>query len=84
MELLKSETLPGLRTGITVRTKLVSIAHAFGVLKEDHGFRRFLTKGKNNVKIEYTLLCFGYELNKLHNKIQQDRCGILLHEIKAS
>ena len=26
MELLKRETLPGLRTGITVRTKLVSIA----------------------------------------------------------
>jgi hypothetical protein len=26
MELLKRETLPGLRTGITVRTKLVSVA----------------------------------------------------------
>uniref|UniRef100_UPI0035AB91AE transposase n=1 Tax=Clostridium tagluense TaxID=360422 RepID=UPI0035AB91AE len=53
-------------------------------MKEDHGFRRFLTKGKINVKTEFTLLCFGYNINKFHNKIQNDRCGILLHEIKSA
>ena len=71
--------------GIMLRTnRSIQVEGAFGVLKEDHGFRRFLTKGKNNVKTEFTLLCFGYDINKFHNKIQQDRCGILLHEIKAS
>ena len=71
--------------GIMLRTnRSIQVEGAFGVLKEDHGFRRFLTKGKNNVKTEFTLLCFGYDINKFHNKIQQERCGILLYEIKAS
>ena len=62
----------------------IQVEGAFGVLKEDHSFRRFLTRGKKNVKIEFTLLYFGYNINKFHNKIQQDRCGMLLHEVKAS
>ena len=71
--------------GIMLRTnRSIQVEGAFGVLKEDHGFRRFLTKGKINVRTEFTLLCFGYNINKFHNKIQQDRCGMLLHEIKAS
>lgn len=71
--------------GIMLRTnRSIQVEGAFGVLKEDHGFRRFLTKGKINVKTEFTLLCFGYNINKFHNKIQNDRCKILLHEIKAS
>jgi len=71
--------------GIMLRTnRSIQVEGAFGVLKEDHGFRRFLTKGKFNVKTEFTLLCFGYDINKFHNKIQNDRCRILLHEIKAS
>jgi hypothetical protein len=48
-------------------------------MKEDHGFRRFLTRVKKNVKIEFTLLGFGYNINKMHNKIQKYRCGLFLH-----
>jgi transposase len=71
--------------GIMLRTnRSIQVEGAFGVLKEDHGFRRFLTKGKINVKTEFILLCFGYDINKLHNKIQNDRCRILLHEINAA
>ena len=71
--------------GILLRiNRSIQVEGAFGVLKEDHGFRRFLTRGKENVKTEFTLLCLGYNINKFHNKIQQDRCGILLHEIKVS
>jgi transposase len=71
--------------GIMLRTnRSIQVEGAFGVLKEDHRFRRFLTKGKCNVKTEFTLLCFGYDINKFHNKIQQDRCGILLHEVKTA
>jgi transposase len=57
---------------------------AFGVLKEDRQFDRFLTRGKQNVLTETLLLCFGYNINKLHAKIQSERCGKNLHEVKAA
>jgi transposase len=52
---------------------------AFGVLKQDRQFTRFLTRGKENVKTEILLLCFGFNINKLHAKIQDGRCGKPLH-----
>ena len=57
---------------------------AFGVLKEDRQFNRFLTRGKQNVKTEILLLCLGYNANKLHAKIQNERCGKDLHKLKAA
>lgn len=62
----------------------IQVEGAFGVLKEDHGFRRFLMRGKKNVETEFLLLSFGYNINKLHNKIQKERCGYLLHEIEVA
>ena len=46
------------------------------VIKENHNFRRFLTRGKKNVKVEFLLLALAYNLNKLHHKIQQNRLGV--------
>ena len=40
---------------------------AFGVLKQDYGFRRFLTAGKANVRTELFFLCLAYDLEKLWN-----------------
>ena len=54
----------------------IQVEGAFGVIKENHNFRRFLTRGKKNVKVEFTLLALAYNLNKLHNKIQQNRLGV--------
>ena len=48
----------------------IQVEGAFGVIKENHNFRRFLTRGKKSVKVEFTLLALAYNLNKLHNKIQ--------------
>ncbi len=62
----------------------IQIEEAFGVLKYDHEFNRFLTRGKNNVKTEFILLSLGYNINKLHAKIQGERCGSHLHELKKS
>jgi len=56
----------------------------FGVLKQDMQFTRFLTRGIQNVKTETLLLCIGYNINKLHSKIQSGRCGKDLHELKAA
>ena len=71
--------------GILLRVnRSIQVEGAFGVLKEDHGFRRFVTRGKKNVETEFLLLSFGYNINKLHNKIQKDSCGCLLHEIEVA
>ncbi|MGY0372183.1 IS1182 family transposase [Clostridium sp. JNZ J1-5] len=71
--------------GILLRmNRSVQVEGAFGVLKGDYGFKRFLTRGKSNVKTEFVLLCFGYNINKLHSKIQNGRCGKPLHNIKVA
>ncbi|HBS93702.1 MAG TPA: IS1182 family transposase [Firmicutes bacterium] len=67
--------------GILLRlNRSIQVEGAFGVLKEDYGFRRFLMRGQKNVKIEFLLLSIGYNINKLHSKIQNNRCGQLIHE----
>lgn len=71
--------------GIKLRVnRSIQVEGAFGVLKNDYDFNRFLTRGKNNVKTEFLLLCLGYNLNKLHAKIQNERIGKHLHPIKKS
>ena len=55
----------------------------FGVLKEDHGFRRFLCRGKNNIKTEFLLLGLAYNIKKLFTKISENRLGISLFEFKT-
>jgi len=62
----------------------IQVEGAFGVLKNDHNFNRFLTRGKSNVLTEFLLLCFGYNVNKLHAKIQKDRIGKPLHPLKTA
>ena len=73
------------RDGIRYRmNRSIQVEGAFGVLKHDYGFDRFLTCGKINVKIEFLLLCMGYNINKLHAKIQGDRLQSHLHETKTA
>ncbi|BCZ49464.1 transposase [Clostridium gelidum] len=62
----------------------IQVEGAFGVLKSDYEFNRFLTRGKNSVKTEFILLCFGYNINKLHLKIQNERTQNHLHELKST
>lgn len=62
----------------------IQVEGAFGVLKQDYGFRRFLLRGKKNIKIEFMLLSFGYNIQKLFNKGIQNRKGILLHKKKIA
>ena len=62
----------------------IQVEGAFGVLKQDYGFRRFLLRGKKNIKTEFMLLSFGYNIQKLFNKCIQNRKGILLHEMKIA
>ena len=60
--------------GIELRmNRSIQVEGAFGVLKQDYGFRRFLTRGKANVSVEMLLLCFAFNINKLHNKTAKNR-----------
>ena len=72
-------------TGILYRmNRSIQVEGAFGVLKNDYEFQRFLLRGKTKVKLEILLLSMGYNLNKLHAKIQNDRTGNHLFPVKES
>ena len=71
--------------GILYRmNRSIQVEGAFGVLKNDYGFQRFLLRGKTKVKLEILLLCMGYNLNKLHGKIQKGRTGSYLFSLKET
>ena len=73
------------KKGIHLRiNRSIQVEGAFGVLKSDYEFNRFLTRGKTNVKTEFMLLCLGYNINKLHAKIQKKRIGQHLHPMKEA
>jgi transposase len=62
----------------------IQVEGSFGEIKQDMGFRRYLSKGKNNVLAESILLAMAHNVNKLHNKIQLDRTETHLFSIKES
>lgn len=71
--------------GILYRmNRSIQVEGAFGVLKNDYGFQRFLLRGKTRVKLEILLLGFGYNINKLHAKIQNGRTGSHFFEVKTA
>ena len=55
----------------------------FAMTKEDMHFRRFLTRGKCNVTVEWLLLCFAFNVLKLHHKARAGRLGSHLFLLKA-
>ncbi len=71
--------------GIMLRVnRSIQVEGAFGVVKQDMNFRRFLLRGQVKVQIELWLLATAFNINKLHNKIQSGRCGSHLHRLKAA
>jgi transposase len=84
---LREESQENITTDEGVKLRMnrsIQVEGAFGVLKQDYGFRRFLTRGNSKVSVEFLLLCFAYNVKKLHNKIQNGRCGQQLHEKKVA
>ena len=70
--------------GVKLRVnRSIQSESAFGVLKEDR-HECFHTRGNPNVRTELLLLCFGCNVNKLHAKIRNERCGTSLHELKPA
>lgn len=67
--------------GIQLRVnRSIQVEGAFGITKEDFEYTRLRHRGKDNVEKDLLLLAFGYNLLKLHNRIQKKRLGQRLFE----
>lgn len=60
----------------------IQVEGAFGVLKNDRKFKRFLTRSRTNISTELYLLCLGYNLNKLWAKCKTGRLQTHLFCVK--
>ena len=67
------------QTGILLSVnRSIQVEGAFGVIKEDYGFRRFLTRGRQKTETQFFLLAFAYNIRKLCSRIENGRFGISL------
>jgi len=57
---------------------------AFGVLKQDYGFKRFTRRGTTNVFTETLLHAIAFNINKLHSKTKRKLHGVILHTLKSA
>lgn len=48
------------------KERAVQVEGAFGVIKQNMGFVRFHRKGMKNVRMEFLMVCLGYNLKKYH------------------
>ena len=62
----------------------IQVEGSFANIKEDMGFRRYVYRGKTNVTAQSILLAIGYNINKLHHKIQAGRTGQHLFPLKQT
>lgn len=68
---LKNITSP---RGIHLRLcRSIQVEGAFGLLKNDFGFRRFLTRGRANIRTELFFLALAFDLKKLWMKREHGR-----------
>ncbi|WP_367277854.1 transposase [Clostridium sp.] len=62
----------------------IQVEGSFTQIKQDMNFRRFMCRGQKNVLAESILLAMAHNINKIHNKIQADRTGKHLFELKKA
>ena len=87
MKQKRQETLERITTEYGTQLRMnrsIQAEGSFAVVKEDMNFRRYLYRRKENVLAQSVLLAIAYNINKLHFKIQGDRTGQFLTELKAS
>ena len=60
--------------GIRLRVnRSIQVESAFGQIKEDYSYKRILRRGNDAVYKELLFLALGFNIRKLHNRIQEDR-----------
>ena len=71
--------------GIHLRLcRSIQVEGAFGLLKNDFCFRRFLTRGRKNVRTELFFLALAFDLKKLWMKRDKGRLRTHLSEISVA
>ena len=71
--------------GILLRiNRSIQVEGSFGVMKEDFKYKRMLRRGKENVYKELVILAFGFNMRKLHNRLQYGRLGKRLFAVKEA
>lgn len=71
--------------GIKLRVnRSIQVEGAFGVIKQDMGFRRFLTRGKRKTETQFYLIALAYNILKKYNKQKTNREKQYLHKIKKT
>ena len=78
------EALTSEEGSILRMNRSIQVEGVFGVLKEDYGFRRFLTRGKRNIETQFFLLAFALNIEKLCNRTKKGRIGLDLFALNAS
>ena len=84
---LRQASLENITTeyGIYLRLcRSIQVEGAFGLLKNDFAFRRFLTRGRKNVRTELFFLALAFDLKKLWMKRDKGRLRTHLSEISAA
>lgn len=68
-------------TGILLRTnRSIQVEGAFGVIKQNYHFTRFLTRGKQKNQTVFLLLAFAFNVKKLCARLKSGRFGKSLFE----
>ena len=83
----RQETLERITSDYGTQLRMNRSIHAegsFANIKEDMEFRRYLYRGNANVTAQSILLAIGYNINKLHHKIQAGRTGRHLFPLKQT
>ena len=71
--------------GIYLRMcRSIQVEGAFALLKNDFGLRRFLTRGRANVRTEFFFLSLAFNLKKLWMKRENGRLQTHLSDIQAA
>lgn len=71
--------------GILLRmNRSIQVEGAFGVIKQDFRFRRFLTRGKAKAETQFFLIAFAFNVEKLCNRTKSNRLGQSLFKEKTA
>lgn len=71
--------------GILLRmNRSIQVEGAFGVIKQDYRFKRFLTRGKKKTEAQFFLIAFAFDIEKLCNRINSNRFGQSLFKKKTA
>ena len=77
----KAHELITTEQGVLLRmNRFIQVEGAFGVIKQDFRFKRFLTRGKTKTETQFFLISFAYNVEKLCNRINSNRFGRSLFE----